>query len=87
MSANEQSREHVKQKKKSEETSQKSPKIRIRLIPIWLRIILLLLFMAIAVTSGAMIGYGVLGDGKPTDIFDKQTWQHVIDLVEKESEK
>lgn len=87
MSANEQSREHVKQKKNSEEKSQKSPKIRIRLIPIWLRIILLLLFMAIAVTSGAMIGYGVLGDGKPTDVFDKQTWQHVIDLVEKESEK
>nr|WP_282958538.1 DNA-directed RNA polymerase subunit beta [Metabacillus idriensis] len=47
----------------------------------------MLFFMAIAAICGAMIGYGVLGDGKPADVFDKQTWQHVFDLVEKESEK
>jgi DNA-directed RNA polymerase subunit beta len=85
VSANEQSREEVKETKITEETS--SRKIRIRLFPIWLRIVLLLFFMAIAAIGGAMIGYGVLGDGKPTDVFDKKTWQHVFDLVEKESEK
>ncbi|USK33698.1 DNA-directed RNA polymerase subunit beta [Bacillus sp. F19] len=85
MSTNEQSREEVIETKKTEEIS--SSKIRIRLFPIWLRIVLLLFFMAIAAISGAMIGYGVLGDGKPTDVFDKQTWQHVFDLVKKESEK
>jgi glucan phosphoethanolaminetransferase (alkaline phosphatase superfamily) len=85
MSTNEQSREEMKETRKTEESS--SRKIRIRLFPIWLRIVLLLFFMAIAAISGAMIGYGVLGDGKPTDVFDKKTWQHVFDLVEKESEK
>ncbi|KEZ52213.1 DNA-directed RNA polymerase subunit beta [Metabacillus indicus] len=82
MSANEQSREHVKQQKKSEE---KSRKIRIRLIPIWLRLLFLLISIVIAVICGAMIGYGVLGEGNPADVFDKKTWQHVIDLVEKDS--
>ncbi|MGG4491349.1 DNA-directed RNA polymerase subunit beta [Metabacillus idriensis] len=85
MSTNEQSREEVKKTNKTDETARQ--KIRIRLIPIWLRLVLLLLFMAIAAVCGAMIGYGVLGDGKPADVFDKQTWQHVFDLVEKESEK
>ncbi|MRX54238.1 DNA-directed RNA polymerase subunit beta [Bacillus idriensis] len=85
MSTNEQSREEVEKTEKIDETSRQ--KIRIRLIPIWLRIVLLLFFMAIAAICGAMIGYGVLGDGKPADVFDKQTWQHVFDLVEKESEK
>ncbi|MDR0138877.1 DNA-directed RNA polymerase subunit beta [Metabacillus idriensis] len=85
MSTNEQSREEVEKTEKTDETSRQ--KIRIRLIPIWLRIVLLLFFMAIAAICGAMIGYGVLGDGKPADVFDKQTWQHVFDLVEKESEK
>jgi hypothetical protein len=85
LSANEQYREEVKETKKTEEIS--SGKIRIRLFPIWLRIVLLLFFMAISAVGGAMIGYGVLGDGKPADVFDKQTWQHVFDLVEKESEK
>ncbi|MDQ0857119.1 DNA-directed RNA polymerase subunit beta [Bacillus sp. V2I10] len=85
MSISEQSREEVKETKKTEESS--SRKIRIRLFPIWLRIVLLLFFMSIAAIGGAMIGYGVLGDGKPTGVFDKRTWQHVFDLVEKESEK
>lgn len=84
MSTNEQSREQVKQAKKTEERKRR---IRIRLIPIWLRIVLVLFFMVVGAVSGAMIGYGVLGDGKPTDALKKETWQHVFDLVEKESEK
>ncbi|QNG60184.1 DNA-directed RNA polymerase subunit beta [Metabacillus idriensis] len=84
MSTNEQSREQVKQAKKTEERKRR---IRIRLIPIWLRIVLVLFFMAVGAVCGAMIGYGVLGDGKPTDALKIETWQHVFDLVEKESEK
>ncbi len=84
MSTNEQSRKQVKQAKKTEE---RKLKIRIRLIPIWLRIVFVLFFMAVGAVSGAMIGYGVLGDGKPIDALKKETWQHVFDLVEKESEK
>jgi glucan phosphoethanolaminetransferase (alkaline phosphatase superfamily) len=84
LSTNEQSREQVKQAKKTEERKRK---IRIRLIPIWLRIVLVLFFMTVGAVSGAMIGYGVLGDGNPADALKKETWQHVFDLVGKESEK
>ncbi|WP_240189876.1 DNA-directed RNA polymerase subunit beta [Bacillus sp. P14.5] len=31
-----------------------------------------------------MIGYGVIGDGKPMDVLDKSTWQHIIDIVLKD---
>jgi len=28
-----------------------------------------------------MIGYGVIGDGKPTDVFKKSTWTHILEIV------
>ncbi|WP_226681924.1 DNA-directed RNA polymerase subunit beta [Sutcliffiella horikoshii] len=59
-------------------------KWRIRLIPIWLRILILLAAMAIAVVAGAMVGYGVLGGGNPMEVLEKETWQHIIDLVNKD---
>ncbi|WP_417898695.1 DNA-directed RNA polymerase subunit beta [Bacillus haimaensis] len=59
-------------------------KWRIRLIPIWLRLIIILGVMILAAVAGAMFGYGVLGDGNPIDVLDKSTWQHIIDLVNKE---
>ncbi|MCM3571057.1 DNA-directed RNA polymerase subunit beta [Neobacillus mesonae] len=83
-------REDFKEKKKSEkketaETSEQTDKrIRVRLIPIWLRLILLVVFMLISVMAGAAVGYGVLGNGKPIDVFKVSTWTHIIDLVEKE---
>ena len=67
-----------------EESRPKRLKWRIRLIPIWLRLIIILGVMIIAAISGAMFGYGVLGDGNPIDVLDKGTWQHIIDLVNKE---
>ncbi|WP_404469095.1 DNA-directed RNA polymerase subunit beta [Sutcliffiella horikoshii] len=59
-------------------------KWRIRLIPIWLRILILLGAIAIAAVAGAMVGYGVLGGGNPMDVLEKETWQHIFDLVNKE---
>ncbi|MBM7618589.1 anti-sigma factor RsiW [Bacillus tianshenii] len=76
-----------KQVREEAATSEEKPKRlkwRVRLIPIWLRLIIVLGVMIIAVVAGAMFGYGVLGDGKPMDVLDKSTWQHIIDLVNKE---
>lgn len=56
-------------------------RIRIRLIPIWLRIILFALLIVLCGVGGAMFGYGVLGDGKPMDVLNESTWQHIRDLV------
>lgn len=57
--------------------------VRIRLIPIWLRIILFILLIAVCAVGGAMFGYGVLGDGNAVDVFNKSTWTHILDLVSK----
>lgn len=67
----------------TEEKPQKL-KWRIRLIPIWLRIIIILAVMVAAIIAGAMFGYGVLGGGDPMDVLNKETWQHILDLINKE---
>ncbi len=55
--------------------------LRYRLIPIWLRVLLLVIFTAASLVAGLMIGYGVVGDGNPKDALKKSTWTHIIDLV------
>jgi DNA-directed RNA polymerase subunit beta len=78
-------REDVKKAKKTKKVQENENKrIRIRLIPIWARILLVLFFMAVSTLIGLVVGYGVIGSGNPADVLDKSTWQHIIDLVEKE---
>jgi hypothetical protein len=57
--------------------------IRIRLIPIWLRIVLLIVLTGVFMLAGAAVGYGVLGNGSAGDVLKGSTWTHIIDLVEK----
>jgi len=35
------------------------------------------------VLIGAMVGYGVLGDGEVWDVFKPATWTHIYDLITK----
>lgn len=63
--------------------SAKNKRIRIRIIPIWLRIVLLVIFTGVFMVAGAAVGYGVLGNGNAGDVFKGSTWTHIIDLVEK----
>lgn len=74
-----------KQKEKAEKRAAKKAQkpVRLRLIPIWLRVILFLLFFAAALAGGLMVGYGVIGDGEPKDVFEKETWTHIIDIITK----
>ncbi len=57
---------------------------RVRKFPIWLRIIVVLILFGLCLIIGVIVGYGVIGDGNPTDALDLQTWQHILDIVEKE---
>lgn len=54
---------------------------KIRLIPIWLRFLIIFMLLILSLVIGAMIGYGVIGDGALFDVFKKSTWQHMIDFV------
>jgi hypothetical protein len=78
-------RETVKAEKKVSQKNEANPQrwVRVRMLPIWLRILLVLLLLAASLVLGAMFGYGVIGDGNPTDVFKKETWQHIIDIVVK----
>lgn len=72
------------QEEKSREQQRKERKIRVRLIPIWLRVVLFFLLLLGSIIAGATIGYSVIGDGEPSEALSKETWQHIIDLVIKE---
>jgi Mn2+/Fe2+ NRAMP family transporter len=74
-------REQVKKEKKTRENKKR---IRVRLIPIWLRIIIVLILLAVSIMLGAMFGYAIMGGGEAKDIFEKSTWTHILDLVNKE---
>lgn len=91
MALNESSREAFKLQKKEQKAeikhTENKDKIRIRLIPIWLRVIIIIALIFVSMTLGAAIGYGVLGDGKVSDVFKPSTWTHLIDLVQVEKEK
>lgn len=83
------SREDFKKSKEAEKknvvehpTSQMK-RVRIRLIPIWLRIVLLAVMIVVSVIGGAIVGYSLLGNGKASDVLKESTWTHIIDLVEK----
>jgi uncharacterized membrane protein len=85
------SREEVKKAKKAkkeqntnEQNYKNRIRIRIRLIPIWVRVLLVLIFMVLSTLVGLIVGYGIIGNGNPADALEESTWQHIIDLVEKE---
>jgi flagellar basal body-associated protein FliL len=67
-----------------EQAQEKRKRIRVRLIPIWLRVIIVALLIVVSAALGAMVGYGVLGNGKATEVFQKSTWTHIYDLIYKE---
>ncbi|GGE85121.1 DNA-directed RNA polymerase subunit beta [Priestia taiwanensis] len=56
---------------------------QVRLIPIWLRIIILFISIVVSVVIGAVIGYSIIGDGNVSDVFKIDTWTHILDLVGK----
>lgn len=68
---------------KAQKAEYSKKRIRIRLVPIWLRIVLLVVFTGVFLLAGAAIGYGVLGNGSAGDVLKGSTWTHIIDLVEK----
>lgn len=67
---------------KERQENKKTWWVQVRLFPIWLRVVLVLVLLALAAAGGAMVGYGVIGDGEPRDALRWETWQHIFDLME-----
>lgn len=78
--------EHIQEQSHTEETFEEG-RTKLRLIPIWLRLLIVTFLALISLTLGLLFGYGVIGDGKAIDILKTSTWGHLIDLVEKDTPK
>ncbi|MBA9027854.1 MULTISPECIES: DNA-directed RNA polymerase subunit beta [Bacillaceae] len=72
-------REDFKQEQENKE--QAKPKIRIRLLPLWFRVLLVTFLIVVSVVSGTIVGYSIMGGGEMVDVFSKSTWTHIFDLV------
>jgi ABC-type Fe3+ transport system permease subunit len=76
-------RESVKAEKKVKQKDETKPSrwVRVRMLPIWLRILLFILLLAGSLALGAVVGFAGIGDGRAADVFKAETWQHIIDIV------
>ncbi|WP_416147734.1 DNA-directed RNA polymerase subunit beta [Salipaludibacillus sp. HK11] len=69
------------QRRKDRKREKKKPG-RIRLIPIWVRLVLLIAVLLGSAILGAMIGFGIIGDGgNPRDVLEEDTWFHIYDMI------
>ena len=55
--------------------------VQIRLLPIWLRIILVLLLFIVVAAIGVVFGYSVIGEGESGDALKWSTWEHILDII------
>lgn len=58
-------------------------KIGLQITTFILKIVLVFFLVFLAFIIGAMIGYGVLGDGDPFAVFEKDTWVHIFSYFAK----
>lgn len=55
---------------------------RIRLIPIWLRLIIIVVLGGAALMAGLIIGFGVIGNGDNAwDVLNPELWYAIIDTI------
>ena len=67
----------------NEQTSKKKKSLRFRLIPIWLRLIIIMALVTVAGLTGIYVGFVILGAGDSDEVFKIDTWRHILDLVNK----
>lgn len=73
--------EEEKDTRETRKKKKKRKKERIRLIPIWLRLVIVILLCGLSLVTGLMFGYGVIGNGTPTEILQRETWEHIVNII------
>ena len=69
--------------KEEEQKVKQKKRIKVRMIPIWLRLIIVAGLIVLMLIIGALIGYSAIGGGHPLDVFKISTWTHIVDIVNK----
>ena len=58
-----------------------------RLIPVWAKLLIIVILSLFALIIGLMIGFSVIGDGSPLDVLKLELWEHIVDFVRVDKEK
>lgn len=69
--------------KEVETMRERRKKIRVRLIPVWVKVAIVILLTIASMLAGTVVGYGVIGNGKPGEALQKETWTHIMDIINK----
>lgn len=80
-SANQDAAAQTVQKPDASQNQKPTKWVQIRLVPIWLRVLIIIILLIFAVVVGLTFGYSVLGDGESSDVLKWSTWQHLIDII------
>ncbi|WP_332628599.1 DNA-directed RNA polymerase subunit beta [Halalkalibacter flavus] len=54
---------------------------RLRLIPIWLRLVISILLVGGSLILGVIVGYSVIGGGEAGEATRPETWYHIVDMI------
>ncbi|WP_230494928.1 DNA-directed RNA polymerase subunit beta [Pseudoneobacillus rhizosphaerae] len=71
------------QEKQIETMRDRRKKIRVRLIPVWVKVAIVIFLTIASMLVGTVVGYGVIGNGKPSEALQKGTWTHIMDIINK----
>ncbi|WP_442596827.1 DNA-directed RNA polymerase subunit beta [Neobacillus sp. D3-1R] len=71
------------EEKENTTMNERRKKIRVRLIPVWVKVLIVVILVFASLAAGLMVGYGVIGNGKPFDALQKGTWVHIVDIINK----
>ncbi|WP_018930764.1 DNA-directed RNA polymerase subunit beta [Gracilibacillus lacisalsi] len=71
----------TKKEKRADKKKQQEKKYVRRLIPIWAKVLIIIVLSLFALMIGLIVGFSILGDGSPLDVLKWETWQHIIDFV------
>lgn len=74
-------RKKQKEDNKTTNETKKVSWVQMRILPIYVRVILVTLLLIIVAIIGLRLGYGYMGDGNPSDVLKKETWTHIIDII------
>ena len=78
----------LQEEEKGKKKKKREKKGRLRIFPVWLKIVFSLFLFAVALAAGLMFGYGVIGDAEePRDVLEKETWYSIYDFIFEDTER
>ncbi|SDI03425.1 DNA-directed RNA polymerase subunit beta [Alteribacillus persepolensis] len=81
--------EHAKTEKQPEKKQSRLARLlakresqNVRLVPIWARLVIVLLLFLFSIIAGLLVGYALIGEGSSFNILKWETWQSMMDFIQ-----